>query len=599
MKKILNTRDMNFLLYEFLNTRLLLNRLRYAGHSEEIFNAMLCASRAVAEKYFANHYSKGDAHEPTFDGKHVQHIRETKEAWDAIVELGIINAQQNFDNGGMQLPYTICAAANAYLSAANIATSSFHRLTIATANLIRRYGSEQQKQMFLPSLINGSCSGTLALTEADQGFALGEIKATAYARPDGSFRIKGQQILIANGEHNLTNNIVHLVLARAQNSLNDISLYIVPKLLVNVDGSLGQSNEVVLERLLAKMGCRNATSTRLNFGSNEGAKAYLIGKPNRGLHYISQMMSASHIDIGIGAAALAYQGYLYSLTYARKHTHDELSADKSSTAVKNNIIEHAEAKRMLLLQKVYAEGGMALGLYAASLMEDGMTADTECERQRAAVLLNLLAPVIKSWPAKYGCISNDLAIQILAGSGYSREVPIEQLYRDQRVNPIQQGAEAIHGIDLLNSKIPMQNEYGFDIFKQEVRITLQRVNLTVSLHSLYTPVDTALELLGNVTHSLLHKIKKDPNRGLANTAVYLDMFGRITMAWVWLRQALAATRALESAEKDIPMTELNFYQGKIQAARFYIEWELPQAVQQANLLTENNQLCFDMKNHFF
>ena len=602
MNKILNSRDMDFLLYEFLNTELLLNRQRYAGHSKEMFTAMLNAAQSLAKKKFANHYSKADAYEPAFDGKQVQHIRETKEAWDAVIQLGIINAQQDFDSGGMQLPHIICTAANAYLTAANTATSSYHLLTIATANFIRSYGSDQQKEIFLPSLINGSCSGTMALTEIDQGSALADIKTIAYQQEDGAYRIKGKKAFVTNGDHKLTDNIIHLVLARIQGApqgINGISLFIVPKIQINADGSLGKANEVVLERLSPKMGCRNATSTVLRFGEGKGSKAYLVGKPQRGLHYISKMMNEARIGVGTAAATLAYQGYLYALDYARQRVQGRLPADKKLGSEQVHIIEHADIRRMLLMQKTYAEGALALSLYASSLIEDEKTADTECERQRAAVLLDLLTPIVKSWPSKYGCIVNDLAIQVLAGSGYIRDYPVEQLYRDQRVNPIHHGTEGIHGLDLLAKKIPMQNEYGFDIFKQEVRMTLHRVNLIASLERFFTPVNDALELLNEVTNRLLQHIEKEPNRGLANATVYLDMFSRVTMAWIWLRQALSACRALDKPKKSIAKSEYDFYQGKLQAARFYIDWELPQAIQQAKLLKDNNQVCFDMQDNYF
>jgi alkylation response protein AidB-like acyl-CoA dehydrogenase len=600
--EILNSRNMDFLLYEFLNTELLLNRLHYAGHSKDLIDATLSSTRVVADKYFANHYRKSDAYEPVFDGKHIRHVRETKEAWDAVVKLGVINAQQGFEEGGMQLPAIIDTAANLYLNAANIATSSYHLLTVATANLIRSFGSEEQKNLFLPSLMSGKFSGTVALAEAGQWISPKDIKISAKLNDNGSYRIKGLKKLVINGDHCLTDNIIHMVLAHVEGSsegADGISLFIVPKVLVNQDGSLGELNEVHLETLQSKMGCRNSGSTVLSFGVNEGAEAYLVGKPNRGLHYVSQIMADACIRVGAGAAALASQGYLYSLSYALKSSSPDFAKDSDSRSDSVRPIESAYVRRMLLTQKSYSEGALALCLYATSLKEDKQTADTECERQRAAVLLDLLTPIVKSWPSKYGCIVNDLAIQVLDKTAYMHNTPVEQLYRDQRINPIYEGAEDLHALDFLLKKIPQQNQYGFDIFKQEVRITLQRINLTTALENLFLPVSEALDRLDKVTSQLLHDLEKEPERGLANASLYLDMFGRVTMAWIWLRQALAACRAIDDPKQALVQSDQDFYQGKLKAARFYIEWELPQTIQQADFLSNNNQLCFDMQDQFF
>ncbi|MDA8962572.1 acyl-CoA dehydrogenase [Pseudomonadales bacterium] len=600
--KILNPRDIDFLIYEFLNTELLLNRRHYAGHSKDLFDATLKSTQLVAHKYFANHYRKSDVHEPVFDGKHVQHIRETKEAWDAVFELGIVNANQRFEEGGMQLPAIVCMAASLYLNAANIATSSYHLLTIATASLIRSFASEEQKKIFLPSLMNGNFSGTIALAEAGQWALPAEIEVTATLQASGVYRLNSEKALVTNGDHCLADNIIHMVLARIQGApkgADGVSLFIVPKILVNKDGSLGELNEIALDGLLPKMGCRNSVSTVLTFGVNKGAEAYLVGKPHRGLHYVSQIINDSCLRVSSGAAALASQGYLYSLSYARDCSFNQFSKESDSLLHSKKIIEFPDVRRMLLQQKSYSEGALALCLYATSLKEDEKTADTECERQRAAVLLDLLAPIVKSWPSKYGCITNDLAIQIQGEAAYMREAIVEQFYRDQRINPIHEGTEGLHALNLLFKKIPLQNQYGFDIFKQEIRITLQRIHLTAALESLFVPVNDALERLDGVTAQLLHHIEKEPERGLANASLYLDMFGRVTMAWIWLRQGLAACRALDDTKQALIQSEKDFYQGKIQAARFYIEWELPKTIQQASLLIDNNQLCFGMQDQFF
>ena len=601
--KLLNPRDLSFLLYEFLDTKSLLQRPRYQEHSEEIFNATLDTAETIAKKYFANHYQKGDANEPTFDGETVTQIPETKVARDAVAEAGFMAAHQDFDEGGMQLPNVICSAASSYFSAANISTGGYSFLTIGACNLIRSFGNDKQKALFMPPMMDGRFAGTMALTEPGQGSALADITSSAERiddDPQGVYRIRGQKMFISNGDHSLTDNIVHLVLAKIKGApagVKGISLFIVPKVLVNADGSLGERNEVALAGLLHKMGYRNATSTVLSFGENDGAIGYLLGEPHCGLRYMFQMMNEARIGVGTGAAVLAYQGYLHALDYARERPQGRLPSNKDPVSKQLPIIRHGDVRRMLLTQKSYAEGALALCLYASSLVEDEQTAETETAQQRAALLLDLLTPIVKTWPSKYGCICNDIAIQVYGGSGYIREYPVEQLYRDQRLNPIHEGTEGIQGLDLLGRKVGMHDHQGYEIFKQEVQETLGLAAEHSALTPLLKPLLEALGRLDNVTDSLLGEVKKDPDAGLANATVYLDMFGRVVVAWIWLRQATVACRALEAG--DISQSEQDFYQGKLQAARYYIDWELPQTIQQAELLGANSLVCFEMRDEWF
>ncbi len=605
--KLLNSRDIDFLLYELLGTEQLLQRPRYREHSKDVLTATLETAEKVAVKYFANHYQKGDANEPTFDGERVHQIPETKAAWSALAEAGFMAMHQDYAEGGMQLPGVVCSVASAYFSAANIGTSGYSFLTKGACNLIRSFGTDEQKARFVPPMMDGRFAGTMALTESGQGSALADIKTSAEPAGDGSYRIRGQKVFISNGDHSLTDNIIHMVLAKikgAPDGVRGISLFIVPKVLVNDDGSPGKRNDVALAGLLHKMGYRNATSTVLNFGENGGAVGYLLGEPHRGLSYMFQMMNEARIEVGSGAAALAYRGYLHALDYARQRLQGRAPSNKDPSSPQVLLVEHADVRRMLLTQKAYAEGALALCLYASSLFEDSTTGETDCERYRAAVLLDLLTPVVKSWPSKYGCVCNDLAIQVYGGSGYIREYPVEQLYRDQRLNPIHEGTEGIQGLDLLGRKVPLQDRYGYELFKQEVRITLQLASDLPALEALAPPLRQALDRLDRVTDALLAAIKADPDRGLANATVYLDCFGRTVLAWIWLKQAVVAAKALDgkaalSEKTALPDSEAAFYRGKLQAARYYIEWELPLTVQQAELLLPNNPVCFEMQDAWF
>ncbi|RLA52611.1 MAG: acyl-CoA dehydrogenase [Gammaproteobacteria bacterium] len=596
---LLNDRDLEFLLYELLDIEALLTRPRYRDHTREVFDASLRTAKTVAEKYFADHLVKGDENEPTLEDGEVQMIPETRVAWQEFTRAGFLAAHQDYDEGGMQMPEVLVRVIMAYINAANISTAAYPFIAIGVTNLLRAFASTEQKAKYLPLIMDGRSNGTMALTEPGQGSALGDITTMAEPAADGTYRLFGQKMFISCADHNIADNVIHMVLAKIKGSpagVKGISLFIVPKYLVNEDGSPGARNDVVVAGLNHKMGYRNATNAALNFGEEDGAIAYLVGEANKGLGYMFQMMNEARIGVALGAAALAYQGYNYSLDYARQRPQGRLASCKDPQSAQIMLVEHADVRRMLLAQKAYAEGSLAMCLYASSLFEDQNTAADESKRERARQLLDLIIPVVKSWPSKYGCVSNDLAIQILGGSGYIREYPVEQLYRDQRLNPIHEGAEAIHGLDLLGRKVPMRDKTGFSIFIEEVNSDLILAAEAGVDEDLIENIDSALKLLCKTTDILLDEMNKDIDKGLANATMYLDMFGRIVAAWIWLKMA---SKAAPQINMDCGESDNAFYRGKLQAARYYIEWELPAVRELADLLMSANLVPFDMQDEWF
>ena len=594
---ILNERDLAFLLYEFLDTEALLRRERYAEQSREIFDATLDTARRIAEERFAPHIAKGDANEPTFDGSAVTLIPETTLAWDAFAEAGFLNAHWDLEEGGLQLPQVVHSAAVTWFNAANVATTTYSWLTVGAANLLRTFGTAELKARFLAPMGDGRFAGTMALTEPAQGSALGDISTTAEPQDDGTYRLRGQKMFISGGDQNLTANIVHMVLARIKGApagVKGISLFLVPKVLVDANGSLGARNDVALAGLLHKMGWRNATSTVLSFGEKGGAVGYLLGEPGMGLAHMFQMMNEARINIGLCAAAIAYRGYLLSLDYARERAQGRLPSCKDPSTPQVRLIEHADVRRLLLVQKAVAEGALAMSLYGASLAEDQHTHPEHAARDSTALLLDILTPVIKSWPSKYGCVANDHAIQVLGGSGYTREYLAEQLYRDQRLNPIHEGAEAIHALDLLGRKAVMNEGAAYRTFRAAVDATLAEATMEDGTRELAAALATPLARLDAVTAQLAALRATDPDGALANASVYLDAFGRIVAAWIWLRQALAARRGMANRPADAA-----FYRGKLQAARYMATWELPATGPQFDLLAALDRGPFDMQDAWF
>lgn len=596
---LLNERELSFQLYELNDTEALLQRPRYAEHDRSVFDATLQTARAIAAGYFAPHNQKADAQEPSFDGEKVTLIPETKAAWDAFAQAGFLAAHHDADDGGLQLPEVILRACMAYFNAANISTVAYSFLTIGAANLIKSFAGDALRRRFLPPMLDGRFSGTMALTEPGQGSALGDLRTLARPASDGTYRLHGQKMFISGGDHPLTDNIVHLVLARIEGApagTRGISLFLVPKYLVNDDGALGARNDVALAGLLHKMGNRNTTSTVLNFGEQEGAVGYLVGEANKGLSYMFQMMNEARIGVALGASALAYQSFNRALDYARERPQGRRPGAKDPMAAQVRIVEHADVRRMLLQQKAYAEGSLALCLYASSLYEDAHTSPDQVARREAGELLDLLIPMVKSYPSRYGVIASDIGIQILGGSGYIREYPLEQYYRDNRLNPIHEGTEGIHGLDLLGRKLQQNDGMGYRLFIGNVRQTLEEAGRDHRCAALADELACALDCLQQTTKSLVEQVAVDAERGLSNATVYLDLFGRVLVGWLWLRMALLASRALSAGAAG---SEADFYNGKIHAARYFIDWELASLEAQARLLIRADRTSFDMQDPWF
>ena len=444
----------------------------------------------------------------------------------------------------------------------------------------------------------------MALTEPHAGSSLSDIRTRAEPHADGSYRIKGNKIFISGGDQPISENIVHMVLAKlpdAPPGVKGISLFIVPKFLVNEDGSLGKRNDALLAGLFHKMGWRGTTSTALNFGDNGECVGYLVGKPHHGLSYMFQMMNEARIGVGMGATMLGYAGYLYSLEYARNRPQGRHADGKDATSPQISIVEHADVRRMLLTQKAYVEGAFDLGLYAARLFDDTHTLETEQERAQALQLLDLLTPIVKSWPSEFCLKANELAIQILGGHGYTREYPVEQYYRDNRLNPIHEGTHGIQSLDLLGRKVSMNNGAALKQLMALIQGTCQRAEAFTSLNALRQPLEQLVKRLGAVTLALLGDLMAGKvNQGLANSALYLKVFGHAVIGWRWLEQAIRAEEGLARIQNGAgEAADVDFYQGKLQAARYFLTWDVPGCHHELAILEARDDTCLGMRDAWF
>ncbi|MBU2662504.1 acyl-CoA dehydrogenase [Actinoplanes bogorensis] len=568
MSKILSRRDLDFLLYEWLDVEALTARERFTEHSRETFDAFLDVSAQIAERDFAPHNRRSDLEEPTFDGTRVHVIPEVAAALKVFNDTGLLSATMDADVGGLQLPHVVARACFAWFQAANLATSSYSLLTAGNANLLLSYGSTAQIDRFVRPMLEGRFTGTMCLSEPQAGSSLADVLTRAVPSGDGTYRVTGSKMWISGGDHELTETIVHLVLARAAGApagVKGLSLFIVPKHHIEADGTVGERNGVSLAGLNHKMGYRGTTNAVLSF---DDATGYLVGEEGKGLVYMFQMMNEARIGVGAGAVALGYTGYLHALDYARSRSQGRLVADKDPAAPAVPIVQHPDVRRLLLSSKAYVEGGLALILYASKLLDEPSD-DND-------LLLDVLTPIVKAWPSQWCRLANDHAIQVHGGYGYTREYPVEQFYRDNRLNSIHEGTDGIQGLDLLGRKVVMRGGAGLQLLIGRIVTTA-----VAAPTELGQPVIAMCDRLATTTRKLW--AAGDPTAALANSTAYLEATGHLVIAWLWLSQLLAA------GDK-----EGAFYDGKRLAARYFITHELPRIGPLLDLLDSGDTLLADL-----
>ena len=604
---------LDFLLYQWLGAESLSQRERFADHSRETFDAVFDTCERIAREKYAPFNRTVDTQEPHFDGEKVILPQATHDAQKAYAASGMLSAAQDYDIGGMQLPYTVEAAANAFFAMASVSMGS-SLLTTGNANLLMVHGTPMQKDVFAANEFSGRFSGTMCLSEPQAGSSLSDI--TTRAVPDGPgfesdplgprYRLKGHKMWISSGEHELTDNIIHLVLAKIPGAdgrlipgTKGISLFIVPKKLVDTAGELtGVRNDVALAGLNHKLGWRGTTNTLLNFGEGKypvdgaaGAVGYLVGQPHEGLRCMFHMMNEARIAIGMAATMLGMAGYYASLDYAKNRPQGRpmTGAGKDASAPQSRIIEHADVKRMLLAQKSYCEGALALELYCARLVDEQHTGAPEAADE-ARLLLEVLTPMAKSWPSEWCLEANSLAIQVLGGYGYTRDFPVEQYWRDNRLNMIHEGTHGIQAMDLLGRKVLMEGGRGFDLLAARITATAARASHLPELASHADALADALQQVSEATRAAW--ATGQPGEALANAVPYMQAFGHTVLAWIWLDVALAvqASDATQSIAANA---------GRMGAMRYFYHYELPKTAAWLQVVCNRDRTCADFPEESF
>lgn len=538
----------------------------FAGQDASAWSEVIGTAERLAASHFAPHNREADHQEPWLENGRVRMVDGVREAIQAFAEAGFLSAHRSAEEGGLGLPWTIVQGAFALFQAANISTAAYPFLTIAAANMLSAAGSDEQKRHFLPHLLSGRFLATMALSEPQAGSGLADIRTRAKPLGDGTFALSGTKQWISGGAHELAETIVHFVLARIEGApagVKGISLFIVPRDWVEADGRLGPFNHVALVSLLHKMGYRGTTSTILNLGEAGTCRGFLLGEANRGLDVMFRMMNEARIGVGLGASSLALAGFHYSLDYAATRRQGRPLGDKRPDLPPLPIDQHPDVKHMLLAQKAYAEGSLGLCLYCAHLVDRHLHHPDAKTREQSGTLLDILTPVAKAWPSAYGPKANDLAIQCLGGYGYTRDYPVEQLYRDNRLNPIHEGTNGIQALDLLGRKLARDEGTGYRALRQLIDRDLVAAGEDAEAQAIgaaWQRVDAA------IGHALDTTRAGQGPALLANASAFLEAFGHAIIAWRLLVQARAAERKATAGAGGA--------QGRRQALKWFVAMEL-------------------------
>lgn len=575
--KYVSLENLKFQLYKVHGADELKEYAFFDQYDEDAMNMMLDAAKQLSDTYLFPHYEDMDRNEPHLvDGKVIVH-KSVIPFLDAMAEGGWLGASAPVEYGGMQIPAILGAAAGFIMTAANNGTMGFTGLTTGAANLIISFGTEEEKEYYLPKMFGGKWQGTMALTEPQAGSSLSDITTTAYPQPDGTYRIKGQKIFISGGDYEGIENVVHLMLARiegAPKGTKGISLFIVPKYR-NENGELVW-NDVSPAGVYHKLGQKGTPALHLMMGESDDCHGYLLGEANKGLPYMFQMMNEARILVGLGATAISSAAYYASLEYANERPQGRRLNDRNLDLPQTHIINHPDVKRMLLLQKSIMEGGLSLVLQCAKYWDFTRVMEGE-EKEKYELLLELLTPMVKTYPSEAGLISVSNGLQILGGSGFCKDFPLENYYRDIRIYPLYEGTTGIQSMDLLGRKVTMKQGEALKLLVKEVMQDIEAANTHEDLRKYSNILQEKMLKLQEVTMRLVGiAMKGDVELFLSDATLYMELFSIVAVAWQWLKQGTAARQAILTENPQ--GAELDFYESKIHTMKFFFAYEVPKTL---------------------
>ena len=596
-ERFVSRKNISFLLYDVFDVESLTAYDFYRDHSRESFDMIIDTACKIGSDMMYPVFAEMDRQEPEYRDGTVKVHPIVREYLKKIGEGGWISATKPYDVGGQQLPNMLNFLASFIFSAANYSLGIYPYLTAGAANLIFNFGSQELKDAYLAKMYSGAWQGTMALTEPNAGSSLSDITTQAEQRDGGCYSISGQKIFISAGRHDAVENVIHLMLARIKGApagVKGISLFVVPTFRIE-DGGL-VPNDVNCIGIDHKMGYRGAPIAQLAMGENGDCRGYLVGEPNKGLAYMFHMMNEERIGVGIGAAGIASAAYYASLEYAQARTQGRKLGEKDPCTPQVPIIQHADVKRMLLFQRSVVEGALALLLQVSRYLDlEHVTGGEEGEKYH--LLVELLTPVVKTYPSEAGILSVSQGLQILGGYGYCKDFPLEQYYRDMRIHPIHEGTTGIQGQDILGRKVRMNDGRAFALFLDEVKETVTAARKHATLKKQADGLEDAVRSLKDVTSFL---IGASPKLGaevfLADATLYLELFCLVCVAWQWLKQAAVSAAALAGGASG---EDADFHNGKLATCRFFFAYELPKTLGLVKRLREADGLTVSIKENMF
>ena len=585
--KYVDIDTLKYMLYDVHKLEDLLERERFVDHDKESLDMFLESTKDFADRELFPYIKEMDE-KPAYhkDGKVFVHSQ-VETMMKKGGELGFISASFDYDIGGMQIPLMAHTAATYILDAANNHLPGYAGLTQGAAELIIHFASKDLLETFVPNMLSGKWGGTMCLTEPQAGSSLSDIVTKAKPTQNGYYNISGQKIFISGGDNQFAENIVHLVLARVEGAAKGtkgISLFIVPKNRNNSNGTL-ESNDVTTVADFQKMGQKGYCTTHLGFGDKDDCQGWLVGEENQGLNYMFLMMNAARIAVGRASSAIASAAYYASLQYANERPQGRKLASDGKKNIEQSqslIIEHPDVRRMLLLQKAVVEGSMSLVLLAAKYYDLESTAQSEEEKKKYNTLLEMIIPVVKTYPSEAGAYSVNNGLQVLGGYGFCSDFILQQYYRDIRISSIYEGTTGIQSQDLLGRKITMNNGEGLKLLLNEIMTTVAKANNHPELKPYADSISEKIKLSEKVLTSLMpHALKGDFEKYLADASVFMEFFSLIIVAWNWLEIATDSQEALVNGDKKY--SEI-FYNSKIETMKYFFDYELPKTVSHSEIL---------------
>jgi alkylation response protein AidB-like acyl-CoA dehydrogenase len=566
--------DIDFVLHEQFHLADLAANSEFADFKKPVIDMIVSEVRNLAVKEILPTNPIGDKKGCDFNKGRVNMPKEFKTAWQQLQEGEWFAPSQNVDWGGQGIPNTLNVVAQGYLFAANLSLLMVAGLNHAAGKIIETFGTDRQKNLYLKKLYSGEWSGTMLLTEAESGSNLGDLTATAKQNEDGTWHLSGSKVFISGGDHDMTENIVHLVLARiegAPQGSRGISLFLAPKILVDDNGGFIGPNDIACTGIEEKMGLHGSPTCTMSLGSKDGCVAELVGEPNKGLAIMFQMMNKARLMVGSQGLACASSAYLYAVDYARNRIQGFSISEPSKGQVA--IIRHPDIRRMLITMKAYIEGCRSLLCYIANLEDRKKINDPKLSKTECQDLIDILIPVAKSYVTDRAVEVCNMAVQIFGGYGYTREYPVEQLLRDVRITTIYEGTNGIQAMDLLSRKLPMADGRLFKTLIKEIEKTIESSSGMQQLTDGQSMLILALEKLTQTAERIrLSDEKKDQLVSYSFASLFLDVFGDVIMAWMLLwRGTIAQKRLQEKLKKK----QIEFYAGQLKTAHYFFSVILP------------------------